>query len=97
MHLKELIKNLQQLNNFDLLLILAFTARLWLKHKLTRLHPAHLILPIATLQVLFFIVAVGTATNVIHTLAVGNLSIAALALLPITLPRRPKLKAHWIK
>jgi len=95
--MNDLRKLLQQLNSFDLLLVLAYVTARWLRHKLSQLHPANLVLPIATIQILFFVVAVGTATNVIQTLAVGNLLIVAFALLPITVPHSPKVKAHWIR
>lgn len=100
MNLKNLIKELRHLNNYDLLIVLAFTTRRWLRHKLSALHPAHIVLPISALQVFFFIITVGMgkASNLIPTLAVGNLLIVALALIPITLPRRHKpIKAHWIR
>lgn len=98
MNLKELIKNLRHLNNYDLLIVLAFVARRWLRHKLATTHPTHIVLPIAICQVIFFIIAVGTSNNIIPTLAVGNLTIVALALIPITIPRRSKpIKAHWLR
>ena len=42
----DLKKYLQQLNNYDLILILVYVTARWLHHKLTRLHPARIALPI---------------------------------------------------
>ena len=96
----ELKKLLTQLNSFDLILVLAYVARHWLRYHVSRLHPSQLALPVVLLQVVFFVVAVGTSTRLIYTLALGNMVIVALALIPILLPspsRGDQIKAHWIK
>lgn len=91
----ELLKNLRQLNNPDLALILLFVLARWLRHQLTALHPVRLVIPVVTLQVILFAIAAGVSSNFLYTLALGNLILTALALLPIILPRRPRY--HWIR
>lgn len=83
----ELQKNLRQLNNFDLALTLAFVALRWLRHRSLslreRVRVRDLALPAAVCQVILFIAA-GSSSNPLVTLAVGNLILTAIVLLPMT-------------
>jgi hypothetical protein len=88
-------KNLRALNKFDLILILCFVLYRWLLHKVARLHPARLIIPITITQVILLIITTLYSTNIIAHFAIGNLIIVVIAFIPTTITHKPK--AHWVK
>ena len=87
--------DLQSLNKTDLYFILWYLRLRWLRYKAGQLHPRQILIPATLLQILIFILAAYSSQHFISTLAIGNLIVVGIALLPMTLPRA--FKAHWIK
>jgi hypothetical protein len=80
--------NLQNLSLPDRLLILLYVERLHLRARLRRLRPVHLLIPTALAQMILFAwVLLHPVEPILSNLAIGNLLIIALAILPSALPR----------
>lgn len=91
----DLKNELSQLNKTDLLIVLWYARLRWLRHKVSRLTPVRILIPTTLLQMIFFIFTIGYE-NSLAFLAVGNLLIVSIAILPSTLSR-PKPTVHWVK
>jgi hypothetical protein len=75
--------NLQNLSLLDRYLILFYVLRLHLRTRLHSLRPGHLLIPAAVSQmVLFAWVILHPVEPVLYNLAIGNLLIIAVAILP---------------
>lgn len=90
----ELETNLQSLSKTDLHFILWYVRLRWLRHKVSQLQPAQILIPTSIMQIAVFILSAYHAQNFILTASIGNLIVVGLALLPSTFPR--PLKAHWV-
>lgn len=88
------IKNeLQQLDKADLIRVLWYARFKTVLHKIRQLHPVQIAVPVVVLQIVTFSIFV---TNSVLHLAIANLIIVGIALLPFAL-HKSKPKYHWVK
>lgn len=88
-------KLLSQLSEYDLLIVLWYVRFCWLKNKVRQLTPMQILLPASILQIFSFIYF-ALQDNFLVNMAVGNMLIVGIALIPMTL-KKPKSKIHWVK
>jgi hypothetical protein len=91
-HLRELILNASEAQ-VQLVLFILLVRRAW--RAIPHLRPQHLIIPATLLQIIVFIIAACFSQHFISTVAIGNIIVVGIALLPMTFPQ--PLKAHWVK
>jgi len=90
--MRQLPDVLSLLSKSDLQRVLIHTRLVWARYKLSLLTPAQLIIPVTFMQIIFFVFSIAVFS--LPLWAIGNLALIALALIPMTMPRRAKY--HWI-
>lgn len=90
--LRQLILNAPEAQ-IQLVLFIMLVRRSW--RAVPHLRPHHIIIPTTLSQIFILILAACFSRNFISTVAIGNLIVVGIALLPMTLPH--PLKAHWVK
>ena len=96
MQSRELQTILQRLNKYELTLIIWYVRARWLRHKVGMLHPVHVLFPATILQVIILICATSLREQFITIFAIGNLTVALLAMFPSMIQPR-HAKVHWVR
>lgn len=91
---KDLKEKLAHLSLADLYIILVYVFLRLIRHKVGSLRPIQILLPAVLLQIIFFVITITTAQNIVSTLAIGNIIIVGIILAPSAI-RRPRY--HWVR
>lgn len=86
-------KELQQLDKTDLYRVLWYVRYKTALHKIRQTKVQQIIVPVALLQIITFVLFVSKS---LYVLAIANMVIVGIALLPFAL-HRPKQKYHWVR
>lgn len=92
---EKLRSTLARLNKADLFLVLCYACLLWLRQRVGSLRPLHVLFPAVLSQIIFFAWAAYTSDNFLPVLALGNLTIVAIFIFPLT-TQKDRPHCHWV-